>query len=284
MALSQIVDLLVCPRCRQPVGLAGGGRQLVCSQAHAFDVGRQGYVNLLAAAPPKNADTSAMVAARDRFLSGGSYAPIANLLSELVADGTSAPGTERTRVLEVGAGTGYYLAQVLDGLPVARGVALDVSVPAARRAARAHPRIGSVVADGWQQLPVADRVVDVLLNVFAPRNAAEFSRVLADGGVLVTVTPEPLHLAEIRTTLGLLEIQPAKRDQLRSTLHAFRESSSDVLTYPVSLTPESLHDLVAMGPNAFHRTESAIADLVASVGPSLTATVSVRLTGWAPAT
>ena len=48
-----------------------------CAAGHSFDIARQGYVNLLRRAAPENADTPEMLAARDRFLVAGHYAPIA---------------------------------------------------------------------------------------------------------------------------------------------------------------------------------------------------------------
>ncbi|MDK6455141.1 methyltransferase domain-containing protein, partial [Escherichia coli] len=83
-------------------------------------------------------------------------------------------------ILEVGAGTGYYLSHTLDSVVGARGVGLDISVPAAKYLAKAHPRIGSIVADVWQQLPIATGSIHAMTVVFAPRNPAEFARVLAD--------------------------------------------------------------------------------------------------------
>ena len=47
---------------------------------------------------------------------------------------------------------------VLAALPDAVGLALDVSKPALRRAARAHPRAAAALADTWQRLPLADAV------------------------------------------------------------------------------------------------------------------------------
>ena len=62
-------------------------------------------------------------------------------------------------VLDLGAGTGWYLARVLDRLPGRSGLALDLSRHALRRAARAHARIGAVAADAWGPLPVRDAAV-----------------------------------------------------------------------------------------------------------------------------
>jgi 23S rRNA (guanine745-N1)-methyltransferase len=69
-------------------------------------------------------------------------------LAQQVADG---PGC----VVDVGAGTGYYLAVVLERLTDRVGLALDVSKYALRRAARAHRRVGAVACDVWHGLPVA---------------------------------------------------------------------------------------------------------------------------------
>jgi 23S rRNA (guanine745-N1)-methyltransferase len=52
--------------------------------------------------------------------------------------------------VDAGAGTGYYLREVLNALEAASGVALDASRSAAQRAARAHPRVGAVVCDIWR--------------------------------------------------------------------------------------------------------------------------------------
>ena len=72
--LDAALSLLRCPQCRQD--LARTGRTLRCPSGHSFDIARQGYVNLAGHAPPRNADTPAMVAARERFLATGHYRPV----------------------------------------------------------------------------------------------------------------------------------------------------------------------------------------------------------------
>ncbi|HEX5910260.1 MAG TPA: hypothetical protein VFY44_07180, partial [Thermoleophilaceae bacterium] len=109
---------------------------------------RQGYVNLAPAGSPEG-DDAAMVAARAEFLGDGWFDPLSAALAAAAAE-SPPPGA----VAELGAGTGRHLAAVLDALGDDRaGVALDASVYAARRAARAHPRATSVVADTWARLP-----------------------------------------------------------------------------------------------------------------------------------
>jgi 23S rRNA (guanine745-N1)-methyltransferase len=228
-------------------GLAGAGPALRCGSGHSFDVAKQGYVNLLAgtaSAKAGTADTAAMVADRAAFLAAGHYRPLAELVAELAStDGL---------VVDAGAGTGYYLAAVLDGAPAAHGLALDVSPAALRRAARAHDRLGAVVWDVWRRWPVRDRAADVLINVFAPRNGEQFHRVLRPGGRLVVVTPADDHLAELRGS-GLLAVDPRKRERLADSLgDRFTPLGDTPLRYRMTLDPVDVRRVIGMGPAGHH--------------------------------
>ncbi len=242
------------------------GATLTCRMRHSFDIARQGYVNLLGHAAPANADTVEMLAARDRFLSGGHYQPITDVVAAAVP--------HARRLVEVGAGTGHHLAGVLDQLPAAHGLAADVSVPACRRAAKAHPRMASVVADTWAGLPVADGQVDAVLCIFAPRNPAEFARVLSPNGVLVVVLPLPDHLQELRRAHDLIDVGDEKVARLTTSTQGHLERTDYTeIAYDLDLTQHQATDLVAMGPNAFHTTASI---------PAATVRVSVACITMAP--
>ncbi len=246
MALVDAAGLLACPRCGEALAL--DPHTASCPNAHSYDIARQGYLNLLGGPQPANADSAAMVEARWRVLSGV-YADVVALVADAVA-------ASRPRVVvDAGAGTGQYLAAALERLPDSVGVATDVSVSAARRAARTHPRIASLVADTWRGMPVRDGVADVVSCVFAPRNAADFARILTADGLLVVVTPEPGHLAGLRATYGLLDLDPDKDERLAQSLGAhFVQHASDRLTRSVAATADEVADVIAMGPNAFHGT------------------------------
>ena len=127
------------------------------------------------------------------------------MVSAVISDGP---------VLDVGAGPGWYLAGAVEPVDARIGLALDSSRFAARRAARAHPRVAAVVADAWSALPVRTASISTVLSVFAPRDLAEFARVLEPGGRVVAVTPEPEHLAELRERFGLLAVDEGKSDSL----------------------------------------------------------------------
>lgn len=275
MSIEVVLDVLRCPVCAAELGLVG--RTVRCGAGHAYDLARQGYLNLLGRGAPANADTAAMVAARTRFLSSGAYDLLAGAIAATVRAGL--PRGPIT-VLDAGAGPGHHLARVLEATS-GRGLALDVSVPAARQAARAHPRIGSVVADTWQPLPVRDSRVDAVLCVFAPRHPAEFARVLRPGGQLVTVTPEPGHLVELRTALGLLTVEEGKGERLAGTLGGhFELESTRPYAASLSLGAAALADLVQMGPNGFHLERAEIDQRVAALGARPPVGVAVTVSGW----
>ncbi|WP_097677332.1 putative RNA methyltransferase [Nigerium massiliense] len=236
MTLSAARGLLACPVCGSALGPAE--RALGCARGHRYDLAKQGYVNLLGSAPPANADTAAMVAARERFLATGHYRPIADAVAGRLAHSSV--------IAEVGAGTGYYLEAALDRNPAARGVAIDVSVAAAKRAAKAHPRAASVVGDVWAGLPLLSRRFAAVLCVFAPRNPQEFARVLTPGGLAVVVTPAPHHLENLRERYALLGVEPDKDDRLLKSTSGFLEPvARTTLDYEVDAAAGDVRDLIS---------------------------------------
>jgi 23S rRNA (guanine745-N1)-methyltransferase len=265
---AEIVAQLRCPVCG--AGLSELSGCLGCAAGHRYDLARQGHVNLLAGRVPASPDTPEMVAARAEVLEAGHFAPVADALAA-AASGLSGHGL----VVDVGAGTGYYLAAVLDRLPGRLGLALDVSTPAVRRAARAHPRADAVTADTWRRLPLADACADLALNVFAPRNGPEFARILRTGGTLLVVTPGPEHLAALSPPLA---VDPDKQRRLDAAVSAwFRLEHSARHAYEVSLTPREASRAIAMGPGAWHLDPAALSERLAGLPDPVTATVSVTL-------
>ncbi|GAA1806386.1 methyltransferase domain-containing protein [Nesterenkonia flava] len=234
-------------------------RGVRCPAGHRFDAARQGYVNLLVGRPSKfTPDTAEMIMARERVQSGGVFSPLTAALRGLLA------GTEPAVFLDCGAGTGYYLHDLLAQRPESQGIALDLSPAGLKRAAK-HPRSTALAWDLWQPLPLADDGVDVLLNVFAPRNPEEYARVLRPGGVAVVVIPGPGHLAELAQR-GLLKQQQDKREQVVAQMRPhFGPPEENVHlqhTRPVSV--QEAADLIFMGPAGHHGTLAAIREEIDS--------------------
>jgi 23S rRNA (guanine745-N1)-methyltransferase len=275
--LTAVVEQLRCPVCGGALGEAE--RALRCGAGHAFDLARQGYVNLVTGRPGAPGDTAEMVTARAEFLAAGHFAPLSAALAALAA--ARAPG--EGLVVEVGAGTGHHLAAVLERLPGRAGLALDASRHAARRAARAHPRAAAAVADVRRPLPLADRAAALVLDVFAPRDGPEFRRVLRPDGALLVATPAPGHLAELRAPLGLLEVDPEKERRLAAALGRwFRREEARSCTFPLRLPRREAALVAAMGPSAHHLDPAVLAAAVSALPDPVAVTAAVRLEVYAP--
>jgi len=272
-ALAAAAAYLRCPVCAGPLRLDGS--QLACGHGHSFDIARHGYVNLTAGrAGPGTADTSAMVTARDRFLGRGHYHHLAAAVRSSAAQhDPGAPGL----VVDLAGGTGYYLADILDALPRRHGLCIDLSVPALRRAARAHPRAAALGADVWRRLPLADRSAALVLSIFGPRNAAETSRILIPGGTLIIAVPGAGHLRELRRPLGLIGIDQRKRQRLADAYRDYAPSGVTAVNYQLSLDHADLTALVSMGPSARHITPQALSAGLRYLPSPATVTVDLKI-------
>jgi 23S rRNA (guanine745-N1)-methyltransferase len=276
---------LLCPVCRGRLGAGEGrSRTLVCPAGHSFDAARQGYFNFLVGKGTVfEADAADMVAARFDFLSAGHYRPLAEAVAELSAPSLAGAFTgSGAAVLDAGTGTGHYLRALLDRFPAA-AVGLDISKFALRRAARMNPEAVNLVSDVWQPLPVADDAVDVVTVVFAPRNAAEFARVLRPGGRLVVVTPRPGHLAEVLEQTGMLGIEPAKEERLAASLEGhFSPLTARDLALDLCLGPADVANLALMGPAGHHLDREALAALAAALPPLTAVSARFRISVFEP--
>ncbi|MGY4856803.1 methyltransferase domain-containing protein [Cryobacterium sp. AP23] len=225
---------------------------------------RRGYASLIAGSRRLIGDSPAMLDARDMFLERGWYADLRTALSDLVA------AESAHRVIDIGCGTGYYLRGVLAALartlPAAGGpgagelsaLAVDLSAPAVARTVRAAlqapgSHTAGLVADVWSPLPVRDGAADVLINVFAPRNPAEFHRIVVPGGLLAVVVPHPTHLQELRADGLALDVHENKTADLTASLTGlFNLEHSRDLSAVLSLSPADVTALIGMGPSAHH--------------------------------
>lgn len=270
--------MLRCPVCGGH--LARACAALRCPASHSFDIARQGYVSLLAGARPTSGDDASMAQARHRFLQGGSYNQLRTAITHLAARTSRPPVT----VLEAGCGTGYYLAGVLDALAAGRGLGLDSSARALRAAAKAHPRAAAATWDTFRApFPITSASADLVLDIFAPRNPAEFRRILRPDGRLVVARPTGGHLAQLRRHIkGTLKIDPSKEQRLHEALVPYFEAVDFArIDYTTPLTPEQAADLAMMTPRARRLREDHIDDDVAAVLPA-EVTVSVLVTAYQP--
>lgn len=281
--LSHIVDILADPNDGTALSGADDFSRLVSESGHSFDVAKQGYVTLAAGAGLKHkGDDMDMVNARETYLAMGHFAPFVEAVTGAVQDALDSASLAESKpasLLEVGAGTGYYLAHTLDSIAEARGVGLDISPHAAKHLAKCHPRVGAVVADVWERLPIRDESVDAISVVFAPRNPAEFQRVLAPGGQVIVLTPGAGHLDELREPLGILGVEEGKVERMYEQAEGFLEQVADPvdISFPIELDKASVAAQVGMSPSARHISAGELAERMAALPPTLTVTARARL-------
>ncbi|MDU6014332.1 methyltransferase domain-containing protein [Corynebacterium sp.] len=281
--LSHIVDILADPNDGTALSGADDFSRLVSESGHSFDVAKQGYVTLAAGAGLKHkGDDMDMVNARETYLAMGHFAPFVEAVTGAVQgalDSASLAESTTASLLEVGAGTGYYLAHTLDSIAEARGVGLDISPHAAKHLAKCHPRVGAVVADVWERLPIRDESVDAISVVFAPRNPAEFQRVLAPGGQVIVLTPDAGHLDELREPLGILGVEDGKVERMYEQAEGYLEQAADPvdISFPIELDKASVAAQVGMSPSARHISAGELAERMAALPPTLTVTARARL-------
>ena len=267
--LDATFDILQCPSCGEPLSPADDGA--TCANRHHFDRARQGYLSLRAAhkgkGAPASGDTPEMLEARERFQAQGYHDVIAAAVIAAV------PTDARGWLADLGGGTGWYAAQILDARPELHGIVLDASAPAVRIAARAHDRLAAVSADVWSGIPLRDASVDVALRIFAPGSANEVRRILAPGGTAIVVVPHGDHQRELGHGLKLMKVPAGKADEVAASIPNATLVSSVEVRQRVELSVEQALDAVFMGPNAFHQDRAK----VAAVLEGWTAPISVTL-------
>lgn len=271
--LDDAFAILQCPSCGEPLEAADGGA--TCSNRHHFDQARQGYLSLRAAhkgkGEPASGDTVEMLEARERFQADGFHDAIAAAVVEAV------PTDARGWLADIGGGTGWYAAQVLEARPELAGVVLDASAPAVRIAARAHERLAAVSADVWAGIPLRDASVDVAVRIFAPGSAAEVRRILAPGGRAVFVIPHADHLRELGHGLKLMKVPAGKADEVAVSIPDARLVSAVEVRNRVQLSIEQALDAVFMGPNAFHQDRAKVEKVLAEWQAPISVTIAVTV-------
>lgn len=240
-----------CPICATALCLNPNNRQFACEHHHHFDLAKAGYLNLLPV-QHKNSlepgDNKPMLAARRAFLEAGYYAQMAQALAEKL---TAHLPLTPLRLLDLGCGEGYYsrtIAKALQAKRLLQIQGVDIAKLAVEAAAKKQPEAHFVVASA-NRLPFADQYFDALFRVFAPSNAAELLRVIKPNGLLLTVTPGPRHLWQLKAF-----IYPEVREHPLEPIpiEGFKCLAPERLQYLINPNPAHRMALLQMTPFAWH--------------------------------
>ncbi|MBW0298346.1 23S rRNA (guanine(745)-N(1))-methyltransferase [Shewanella xiamenensis] len=182
----------ICPLCALPLTLTQ--RTWGCPQAHKFDMAKEGYVNLLPV-QKKNSkdpgDNQQMMFARREFLNAGYYQILSDRVNQLALQYASSA----QQILDIGCGEGYYSHRLYNALVAhhfcyLQGV--DISKSAIKYAAKRYPNLRFCVASAYE-MPIPSNSIDLAIRIYAPSKVEELQRIMAPSGILITVSPGPLH-------------------------------------------------------------------------------------------
>ena len=200
-----------CPLCHQP--LSREKNSYICPQRHQFDMAKEGYVNLLPVQHKRSrdpGDSAEMMQARRAFLDAGHYQP---LRDAIVAQLRERLDEKATAVLDIGCGEGYYTHAFADALPEITTFGLDA-----------------------------------IIRIYAPCKAEELARVVKPGGWVITATPGPRHLMELK---GLIYNEVHLHAPHAEQLEGFTLQQSAELCYPMRLRGDEAVALLQMTPFAW---------------------------------
>ncbi len=247
----------ICPICQNPLILHPASKGYYCTQKHHFDLAKEGYLNLLPAQYKKSkepGDSRAMMRARRNFLEAGFYQPMAEAVTHLIDQHKTTHSP--MHILDMGCGEGYYSRQIeahsqykdeldLHGIDIAKNAILA----AAKKQANAR----FIVASN-QRLPYTNQYFDLIFRIYAPSEDAEITRLLKDKGLLLTVTPGPRHLWQLKEFIY-------KKVKEHSTVlplpKGFTQQKSQQIRYIIKPNQEQRMALLQMTPFAW-RAHAAV--------------------------
>ncbi|ATZ03889.1 putative RNA methyltransferase [Streptococcus suis] len=183
-------QFFACPHCGQSLGL--DLNSLRCPNRHTFDIAKQGYVNLAPQVKQSANYHKSSFENRQTFLEAGYYDHLYEALEGKIAE------LGLRSVLDIGCGEGFYSRKLAEKMNLDI-LAFDISKDSILLAAKSD-RTKSVkwfVGD-LTKLPIQDRTIDGILDIFSPANYQEFARVLKTGGAILKLVPSPNHLKELR--------------------------------------------------------------------------------------
>lgn len=234
-----------CPLCHQP--LARVKNSFLCPQRHQFDLAKEGYVNLLPVQHKRSrdpGDSAEMMQARRAFLDAGHYQPLRDAIVGLLNERLD---KHAAGLLDIGCGEGYYTHAFADALPDVPAFGLDVAKVAIKAAAKRYPQVMFCVASS-HRLPFADASMDAIIRIYAPCKAQELARVVKPGGWVITATPGPRHLMELK---GLIYDEVHLHASHTEELAGFSLQENMALRYPMNLKGSEAVALLQMTPFAW---------------------------------
>ncbi|MCX7094015.1 MAG: 23S rRNA (guanine(745)-N(1))-methyltransferase [Methylobacter sp.] len=243
------ISCYLCPICAASLQLNPSAKSYACANHHHFDLAKEGYLNLLPVQFKHSAepgDNKQMMQARREFLEAGFYEPMATAVAAMI------DANPAKHLLDLGCGEGYYSRKIeayCENPIILHGV--DIAKFAIAAAAKKQPDARFIVASS-NRLPYADRYFDAVLRIFAPSNDDELRRVLKPSGFLLTVTPGPRHLWQLKQLIYAEAKEHALTDELPP---GFEPMDTQRVSCTIAPNPQQRIALLHMTPFAWRANE-----------------------------
>ncbi len=248
--------LYVCPVCGGSLQPLQSGKTYTCQNQHSFDLAKEGYLNLLPVQHKHSkepGDSKQMMTARREFLEAGFYEPMAKTVAMMINANRTVG--QNMRLLDLGCGEGYYSRIIASYCNHHEQIALhgiDIAKFAIAAAAKKQPNARFIVASS-NRLPYPDQYFDFVLRVFAPSDDDELNRVLKSSGHLLTVTPGPRHLWQLKEFI-YAEVKEHASESL--VPQGFERLTTQRISYKITPNPQQRMALLQMTPFAWRANES----------------------------
>jgi 23S rRNA (guanine745-N1)-methyltransferase len=254
-SLIQPIYLYCCPVCNDPLSLHVTGKSYTCQQQHSFDLAKEGYLNLLPVQfkhSKEPGDNKAMMTARRQFLEAGFYEPMAKAVAMMIYVVQSQQPT--LSLLDLGCGEGYYSRKIAEYCNRNEQLVLQgIDIAKFAVAAAAKKQTGTqFVVGSCNRLPYPNESFDMVLRIFAPSDDQELQRVLKSNGHLVTVTPGPRHLWQLKEFI-YSEVKAHAEESIAPL--GFDRLTTQRISYKISPDAKQRAALLQMTPFSWHANE-----------------------------
>jgi 23S rRNA (guanine745-N1)-methyltransferase len=248
---SDLICDFKCPSCGSALQAGSGSAEKTysCDNNHCFDMAKEGYLNLHLAQHKRSrnpGDSDEMIRSRQRFLNAGHYQDLAEALTDAIKQN----GRDH-RLLDIGCGEGYYLAEIHKTWPELQLVGLDISKTAVRLAAKRKLNAQLAVDSGFN-MALFDNSVDTAISVFSPISAGETSRVLKPEGQLIMVGPGAQHLSGLTAHIYDQSTAHGGNYQVLDNSSEFSLLTETTIEKDICVEGSAIADLLHMTPYYWH--------------------------------
>lgn len=242
--------MLICPVCSQKLNKTD--ITFRCVSGHAFDAAKEGYVNLLTGKHKSGSligDNKDMARSRRAFLEKGYYDFLALKIAGMIKG--------RRNALDISCGEGYYTNLIAEKSGV-NVWGFDISKEMIKPAAKKYKNNFFFVAN-IASIPLESGSVDAAFQICAPFNEKEFSRILSDDGILISVVPAKRHLWELKE---LIYDTPYENNEDKTDYDGLKLVSSEVVSSRSTVSSnEDIMRLFSMTPYYYRTSQKDIEKL-----------------------